>query len=177
VSLLTFAGGSLTSLFGGAIYALCPVSPGNQQVQQAWLTFVMTMGTFGTDALFTSLRAENWRVLRQRASPRMVALLLVPSALDPNPSPDPDPDPDPNPDPSPNQMPSALDVLITGAATVALSLAPPSLVRARVMGMVMGLGLGLGSATPNPNPHPHPHPTRTPTPQPTSQATSDTHTR
>lgn len=101
MSLLTFAGGSLTSLFGGAIYALCPVSPGNQQVQQAWLTFVMTMGTFGTDALFTSLRAENWRVLRQRASPRMVALLL---------------------------MPSALDVLITGAATVALSLAPPSLV-------------------------------------------------
>lgn len=101
MSLLTFAGGSLTSLFGGAIYALCPVSPGNQQVQQAWLTYVMTMGTFGTDALFTSLHAENWRVLRQRASPRMVALLLVPSAL---------------------------DVLITGAATIALSLAPPSLV-------------------------------------------------
>ena len=101
VSLLTLAGGSLTSLFGGAIYAMCPVSPGNQQVQQAWLTFVMTMGTFGTDALFTSLCLENWRVLRQRASPRLVALLLVPSAL---------------------------DVLITGAATVALSLAPPSLV-------------------------------------------------
>jgi drug/metabolite transporter (DMT)-like permease len=101
VSLLTFAGGSLTSLFGGAIYALCPMSSGNQQVQQAWLTFVMTMGTFGTDALFTSLNAANWRVLRERATPRLVALLLVPSAL---------------------------DVLITGAATVALSLAPPSLV-------------------------------------------------
>ena len=101
MSLLTCAGGSLTSLFGGAVYAMCPESPGNPQVQQAWLTFVMTMGTFGTDALFTSLRLENWRVLRQRASPRLVALLLVPSAL---------------------------DVLITGAATVALSLAPPSLV-------------------------------------------------
>ena len=101
VSLLTFAGGSLTSLFGGVVYALCPMSSGNQQVQQAWLTFVMTMGTFGTDALFTSLNAANWRVLRERATPRLVVLLLVPSAL---------------------------DVLITGAATVALSLAPPSLV-------------------------------------------------
>ena len=48
VSLLTFAGGSLTSLFGGAIYALCPPSSGNQQIQQAWLTFVMTMGTSNT---------------------------------------------------------------------------------------------------------------------------------
>ena len=101
VSLLTFAGGSLTSLFGGAVYALCPRSSGNQQVQQAWLTYVMTIGTFGTDALFTSLNAANWRVLREQATPRLAALLLVPSAL---------------------------DVVITGAATVALSLAPPSLV-------------------------------------------------
>ena len=67
MSLLTFAGGSLTSLFGGAIYALCPVSPGNQQVQQAWLTYVMTMGRCST------LKVPAWqchRWLGWRAEPR-----------------------------------------------------------------------------------------------------------
>ena len=71
MSLLTFAGGSLTSLFGGAIYALCPVSPGNQQVQQAWLTFVMTMGRRST------LKVPAWQCHRWLAGePNLVGLTL-----------------------------------------------------------------------------------------------------
>ena len=71
MSLLTFAGGSLTSLFGGAIYALCPVSPGNQQVQQAWLTYVMTMGRCST------LKVPAWQCHRWLAGePNLVGLTL-----------------------------------------------------------------------------------------------------
>ena len=76
VSLLTFAGGSLTSLFGGAVYALCPMSSGNQQVQQAWLTFVMTIGTFGTDALFTSLNAAISSVRSRKGGIQMGKTLI-----------------------------------------------------------------------------------------------------
>ena len=68
--------------------------------QEAWLSFVMTIGTFATNSLLTSIQRENWTVLRLKLSRKLAVQLLVPSAM---------------------------DVLITGAATISLSLAPPSL--------------------------------------------------
>ena len=104
MSLLMFTGGALTSFFGGAVY----VCSGDANViigaprlfHDAWLSFVMTVGTFATNALFTSMQRENWTVLRQKLSTKLAAQLLVPSAM---------------------------DVLITGGATISLSLSPPSL--------------------------------------------------
>ena len=102
VSLLMFSGGALTSFFGGAVYASSgPALVGAPRLlHQAWLSFAMTAGTFIVNALLTSIQRENWFVLRRQLSTKLAARLLVPSAM---------------------------DVLITGSATVALSLAPPSL--------------------------------------------------
>jgi len=104
VSLLMFAGGSLTSFFGGAVYVLCPgdtsLVGAPRLLHQAWLSFLMTAGTFATNALLCSAQPDNWHALKQQLTGKLAARLLVPSAL---------------------------DVLITGAATVSLSLAPPSL--------------------------------------------------
>ena len=104
VSIHMILGGSLTSFFGGALYTLSPVasvSDLSTLTSNLWLTYVMIIGQFVTNAMFAGGAPSNWRALRARASPTFVALLLLPSAM---------------------------DVFITGAATVALSLVPAALV-------------------------------------------------
>mmetsp|Transcript_32415 Transcript_32415/g.85551 ORF Transcript_32415/g.85551 Transcript_32415/m.85551 type:complete len:449 (+) Transcript_32415:100-1446(+) len=105
VSVASFmvVGGALTSFFGGALYTLSPPASSadlSTLTGDLWLTYVMTLGQFTTNVIFTS-NAENVRALRARASPRFVAQLCVPSSI---------------------------DIFVTGAATVALSLVPPALV-------------------------------------------------
>lgn len=104
VILLMTASGSLVSFFGGLLYRLSPayaLNGVNSILADIWMTYVLTLGVFVFCALGAALSRANRVALYERATPLFLGVLLIPSSM---------------------------DLLVTGLATIALGFTQPALV-------------------------------------------------
>jgi hypothetical protein len=104
ITALMIGSGALVNLLGGFMYDF---SPTNQDVgvveilEDAWLTYLLTVGIFAFEGVCSGASRATRKELYDKCSYRFVRLLLIPSAL---------------------------DVLITGMATLALAFIRPAIV-------------------------------------------------
>mmetsp|Transcript_41065 Transcript_41065/g.109537 ORF Transcript_41065/g.109537 Transcript_41065/m.109537 type:complete len:455 (+) Transcript_41065:178-1542(+) len=104
VTCAMICGGACVNSAGGIIYELesdATATGISSLIDSAWISMVLTMGTFVGCACFALMDPTNLQQLRARATPRFIGVLLVPSGL---------------------------DVLVTGLALTALLFIDPALV-------------------------------------------------
>ena len=94
---------AISALFGGFMYDFSPTDTSTGVVavlHDAWLTYILVISIFAFEGACSAASRENRRALWERANTHFVLLLV----------------------------PSAMDVLVTGMAILALAFVPPALV-------------------------------------------------